>query len=331
MPELRLNIITRDWVVIATERARRPDEFASEKKEPQHLPAYDPSCPFCPGNEAKTVREVMRRGDGSKWKVRVVPNKFPALAADGERQRSGDGIYHSMTGVGFHEVIIDSTRHDLTTASMSVPEITDVLMVYRDRYAQIRQDPRMEAIIIFKNHGAVAGSSIIHPHSQLAATPVVPFQLRGRIAEAIRFFDENGECVFCRMLQEELAVGSRIIAGSEHFVVFHPYAALSPFHTWIFPRRHAASFDEATAEELADLAQTLKTLLLKLHVGLNDPPYNYAIRSIPTHETNAEYYHWYVTVIPRVTKTAGFEFGSGMFINTALPEESAAFLRSVKV
>lgn len=330
MPELRLNVITRDWVVMATERTRRPDEFAGEHRPHPGLPAHDSECPFCPGNEAMTEGELYSTQKGGQWALRVIANKYPALVASGERRRKGEGLFHVMDGVGFHEVVVEHPRHDRTLDSMTVGEVHDVLQAYRERYAAVRNDPRVEAVIIFKNHGEAAGTSLCHPHSQIAATPVVPFQVRSRLIESVRFFDEHGECIFCRVLREELGSGERVILESPHFVVFHPFAALSPFHTWIFPRRHAASFDDVTAEELLDFAQVLRRILRKLSRGLNDPPFNYAIRSVPVKEANPDYFHWYLTIIPRVTRTAGFEMGSGMFINTSLPEESAEFLRGVE-
>ena len=330
MPELRQNIITRDWVIIAKERARRPDEFASRKRRPTRA-AREPDCPFCPGNEHLTKREIYRVSGETGWKVRVVDNKYAALERDGERERRVNGIYRSMSAVGFHEVIIEHPRHDMTTALLSPPEVADILEAYRHRYTDISKDPRIEAIIIFKNHGEEAGTSLGHPHSQLAATPIVPTQVRGRVEEALRYFDELGECVFCKTLREELLVRDRIVFESEHFVAFIPYAALSPFHLWIFPRRHQSSYGDLMDGELDDLAVNLRTVLAKMYHGLNNPDFNYSIRSIPIRDHHTDYYHWYFTVIPRVSRTAGFEIGSGMYINAALPEESAKFLREVKV
>jgi UDPglucose--hexose-1-phosphate uridylyltransferase len=330
MPELRFNVITKDWVIIARERAKRPDQFALPKKEELPLPQFDPSCPFCPGNESHTEPEIARLGDNKGWRVRVMPNKYPALSAHGERTRSNEGMRISMNGVGLHEVIVDHRRHNMVFALMPPPDIEAVLRMYRQRYEECRKDERLEAIIIFKNHGESAGSSVIHTHSQLAATPVVTFQTRMRLEDAIRFYDQMGKCIFCQTMEEELSAKVRILHESKHFIAFHPYAALSPFHTWIFPRRHTPSFELATDEELVDLASTLKLLLARLYYGLNDPPFNYTIRSIPSRDRNTEYYHWYLSIIPRVTKTAGFEMGSGMYINSALPEESAEFLRNVQ-
>ncbi len=330
MPELRQNLITRDWVIIASERANRPNEF-KRSRELIAAPKYQADCPFCPGNEHLTGKELGRLGSSDRWTVRVVPNKFPALSSEGERLRKTHGIFRSMSGIGIHEVVVEHPRHDLTTALLSDAEVTDIITMYRMRYEAIRHDQRVEAIVIFKNHGESAGTSLYHPHSQIAATPVVPSQIRTRIDEAIRYFDDHGECLFCCTLREELASGERIIEEGKHFVAFHPYAALSPFHTWIFPRRHMSSFDSITEGEIPDFAHVLRTVLARFYHGLNDPDYNYVIRSIPTESKQTDYFHWYLTIIPHVSRTAGFELGTGMYINTALPEESAKFLRAVRL
>jgi UDPglucose--hexose-1-phosphate uridylyltransferase len=329
MPELRQNIITREWVIIAKERAKRPHEFAHARDPLPQLPPYDPTCPFCVGNEAMTVGETYRIPQNGSWRVRVVSNKYPALSQEGERVRHIDGIYRSMTGVGFHEVVVEHRRHDLSTALYSVDDIVCVLNAFLYRYQELKKDPRIEAVIIFKNHGESAGTSLQHPHAQIAATPIVPNQIRHRLDEAIRYFDETGECVFCVTLRSELRDGCRIISSNDHFVAFIPYAALSPFHLWIFPVRHISSFDEINGEEIQSLAAILKTVLLKLYRGLNNPDYNFSIRSIPARDGHREYFHWYLTIIPRIARTAGFEIGSGMYINPALPEDSAEFLRGV--
>jgi len=330
MPELRQNLITRDWVIIASERVNRPNEF-KRAKERLSLPRFQADCPFCPGNEHLTGREISRFGKGERWTLRAISNKFPALSPEGERVRKVHGMFRSMSGVGIHEVVVEHPRHDMTTALMADAEVADILTMYRTRYTAIRTDERIEAIVMFKNHGEAAGTSLYHPHSQIAATPVVPSQVRTRIDEAIRYFDDHGECLFCSTLREELASGERIIEEGRHFVAFQPYAALSPFHTWIFPRRHQSSFDDISSEEIPDLSRILRRLLARIYHGLNDPDYNYIIRSVPTDSKRTDYFHWYLTVVPRVSRTAGFELGTGMFINTALPEESAKFLRSVEV
>ncbi len=331
MAELRQNVVTREWVIINPERTKRPHQFAGKKPVETQLPMSEPECPFCVGNEHLTVNESFKISEGGNWRVRVVGNKFPAVESTGERVRKIDGIYRSMSAVGFHEVIIEHPLHNMTMALMPDEHVADILTAYRERYREIRWDERVESIIIFKNHGETAGTSLVHPHSQLVATPVVPSQIRNRMEEAMRYFDDTGECVCCRTIKDEINAGERIVYENENFVAFIPYAALSPFHTWIFPRRHSSSFDETTDLEIRDLARCLRAVLAKLHYGLNNPDFNYSIRSVPTRELHVEYFHWYFTLVPRVTKTAGFEIGSGMYVNSALPEQSAEFLRNVVV
>ena len=329
MSELRQNIITRDWVIIAPERAKRPYEYGLENQRKISLPAHRPDCPFCLGNEDSTGEETLCWSDDRGWRVRAVLNKYSALSPTGERIRHSQGSHRSISGVGAHEVIIEHPRHDLTTALLEIPDVANIIQVYQQRYLHFKTDPRVEAIIIFKNHGRGAGTSLEHPHSQLAATPVVPSQFRSRIADAVRYFDDGGECVFCETLRDELASGDRLIFENTHFVAFIPYAALSPFHIWIFPRRHSSCFEQITEPEILGLAEALQVVLAKLYYGLDNPDYNYTIRSLPSKQEQTPYFHWYIAIIPRLTQTAGFEMGSGMYINASQPEESAEYLRSI--
>ena len=332
MSHLRQNVITKDWVIFATERAKRPHEFARSLDDiPPELPIYKHNCPFCKGNENSSELESLRIEDQHGWRVRIIPNKYPALSPNGDRIRHSEGIHRSITGVGYHEVLIEHPDHNVTIALMEINDVINILKAYRQRYNAISQDNRIESVIIFKNHGEGAGTSLEHPHSQITATPVVPSQIRYRMIEAISYFDDMGECLFCYTLRDELNAKERIILETEHFVAFTPYAALSPFHMWVFPRRHSSCFGGITELELADLAYTLKTVLAKLFYGLNNPAYNYTIRSIPTDDKQSDYFHWYLAIVPRLSKAAGFELGSGMYINTAIPEDSAKFLRELDV
>jgi UDPglucose--hexose-1-phosphate uridylyltransferase len=330
MPELRYNVITREWVVIATERAKRPDQFV-RKEEKKRLPEHDPKCPFCPGNEAMTPPETYVVPDTKSWRVRVTPNKFAALSYEGERKRIVKGIRRTVTGVGIHEVIVETPAHNKTTALLSDHEVELVVQTYLNRFKFASSDPRIEQVTIFKNHGEAAGTSLEHPHSQMIAIPVITSQLRDRLSHALEHFDEYGECIFCRVLSQELEEGTRLVLETEHFVAFIQFATLTPFSMLIMPRRHMACFVEMRDAEAADLARILRRSLAKLYHGLGDPDFNYVVRTAPTEYSGVKYYHWYVSIIPRLTKMAGFELGSGMFINVSLPEENASFLRGVKV
>lgn len=333
MPEVRLNRITGDWVIIAKERARRPEEFRHEAKS-RVVPVHSETCPFCPGNEAMTPRETLRIvDDAGRWRVRAVPNKFSALTPEGSIEKKRDDFKECLTGVGLHEVIIESPLHDTTTALLPLDCVESILEAYRHRQLAFYNDERVEHVIIFKNHGEDAGTSLEHPHSQIVGTPVFPGQVMNRLNEAIRnyYYVNFGDCLYCNYMKGEKDDGSRIVCENDHFLGFVPYAALSPFHVWIYPKRHNACYGNVTDDEIAALARILKEVLLRLYVGLGNPDFNYVIRSLSPGGADAKYFHWYLAVVPRVTKAAGFELGTGMYINTSLPEESAGFLRDVPI
>lgn len=331
MPELRQNFFTKEWVIIATERAKRPEELATHRP-PQTVPSFVESCPFCPGNESKTPPELMRHPANTKepWAVRVIPNKFAALSSEVQPTRSLQHLRRRVEGFGFHEVIIDSPDHSSAMALLPEAQVAAILGVFKERYNFLQCDSRVHHVTIFKNHGADAGASMQHPHSQLIATPVIPSQVRHRLHEALRHYDDAGECMFCHMVEREIQDQTRIVLKSDRFVAMEVFASATPFATHIFPLRHMATFGEVTAAEIADLARVLQTLLARIYVGLENPDLNFTVRSGPSDYVGARHFHWYVSVIPRLTRTAGFELGSGMFINTVLPEAAAEFLRNIK-
>ena len=331
MSELRYNIVNREWVVIATERAKRPHDFVRPQKEVKSIPEFRPDCPFCPGKEGDLSDETFRIGSPNKWNTRSIYNKFPALSPKEKLVRNNDGIYHSISGYGIAEVIIENPKHNLNIALMSDEEVENIIKTYRSRYLSLRDKKDIEAVIIFRNHGPGAGTSLEHPHSQLIATPVVPPQIRNRVESAMAFFDVTGTCIFCSVLEQELAAKKRVVSENGTFVSFVPYAGAAPFVTWIFPSRHTPSFGDINDAEVKGLAAILKSTISKLYWGLNNPDYNYTIRSIPVKEDGNVYFHWYLTIVPRITMPAGFEVGSGIFINSSLPEESAEFLRNTKI
>lgn len=330
MPELRQNIATREWVIIATERARRPDQFVDPKHAlTETRPAHVAGCPFCVGNEHLTDAPTLVLPEQGAWQVRVVPNKFPALAQGEGLDRDFEGVRRRMSGFGVHEVLVDAPQHNATTALQTEQQVALGLGALATRGRALARDKRVQITVTFKNHGASAGMSLEHPHSQMLSLPVVPNHVRERLRDAAAHFDEAGTCVFCDMWREELGLGSRVILENEHFVAFVPYAAFSPFHTWIVPKRHMPLFIQTEPAELEALGAALRSVLRSFYFGLHDPDFNFVVRSAPYHEERSQSFHWYLSVVPRLTRTAGFEIGSGMYINTSLPEDSARFLREV--
>ena len=331
MPTLRQDPTTKEWVIFATERAKRSHDFVKHAS-PRKAKGSKATCPFCPGNEASTPPEifVFPTGGNSRWSVRVVSNKFAALAPGGTTEHKEVGtIYHEMDGVGTHEVIIETPEHDQTLALMPETQIVDVLRAYQERYHRLREEAWAKLILIFRNHGESAGTSLEHPHSQLIATPVVPKDIRRKYEVATTYYDHTGRCLYCDVLKQEMALRKRLVIETERFLVFHPFASRFPFETWIGPKKHQPSFGKVSEQDLSELAHVLKLTLESLHEALGDPDYNYIIHSAPVEDEQKSYYLWHIQIIPRLTKVAGFELGSGMSINTALPEETAKFMREV--
>jgi|SRR5271165_7190 len=332
MPELRQNFATKEWVVIATERARRPEQMV-QHRDKKKLEPFVASCPFCPGNEKLTPPEILRVPTSAAvpWHVRVIPNKFAALSRDVEPTRTVHRSRRTVNGFGMHDVVVETPDHAQIMALMPDSYVAEILRVYKTRYDELSLDPRIAHITIFKNHGADAGTSLEHPHSQLIATPVISHQVRERFQHAMRHYDDYGECMFCQEIKEELEEQTRVVMASEHFVAMELFASAAPFSTHIYPRRHMASFGDISTNEINDLARMLRGMLAKLYHGLQDPDFNFTLRSAPAENFGVRYFHWYVSIIPRLTRVAGFELGSGMFINTVLPEDAAEFLRKVEV
>lgn len=325
MSELRQDPTTRNWVIIAPERSRRPSTFR-ERRERQLAEAD--GCPFCPGREAETPGALWQLSDSAgAWRVRVIPNKFPALVEGGQRRRriTPQGFV-GVDGVGRHEVVIESRDHDADLATADPALVRDVLAAYRDRYRALRAD-RAALIVVFRNHGPGAGTSLAHPHSQIVAAPIVPYHIRHRLAVAEQHYDDLGTCLYLDIIEREVGDGRRIVLANDRFVAFQPYASTSPFETWILPRAHQASFGDATDEALDALAPLLRAVLAGLRRELDDPDYNYVINSAPPGEEAHEYFIWHLRIVPRLASPAGFELGSGIRINPSSPEAAAAALR----
>ena len=329
MPKLRKDPITGRWVIIATDRAKRPTDFVREKVQ-IHGSGF---CTFCSGNEAKTPPEILayRRNGGQPntagWSLRVVANKFPALGIEGTLNRQGEGLYDKMNGIGAHEVIIETPEHRLTLATMPVRAVEDVLWAYRDRILDLKKDRRFKYVLIFKNHGDAAGASLEHTHSQLIALPVVPKRVREEVDSAKEYYSYKERCIFCDIIRQEMEDGVRMIAENPCFIAMAPYAPRFPFEMWIVPKVHQSAFEESQKHEFEQLAAMLKDMLTRLDVVLDSPAYNHIVHTSPIPEASNDYYHWHLEIMPKLTKVAGFEWGTGFYINPTPPEESTKFLR----
>ena len=339
MPQLRKDPIFNRWVIISTERARRPKDFVFEKRGE----AKGGFCPFCEGNESKTPPEIISfrkagtRANEPGWWLRVIPNKYPALAIEGDLSRKGIGMFDQMNGVGAHEVIVETTRHIIDIAELSESEIAEVILSYQMRSLDLKNDPRFRYVLIFKNCGEGAGASLEHSHSQIIATPVTPKRVREELLGAAQHYRLKERCIFCDIIEQELDSGKRLIQESHDFLVLSPFAACFPFETWILPKRHHPDFDQMTEAERKDLAVILKKTLYRINQALDKPPYNYLIHTAPNRVPRSGYwqtidkdYHWRLEILPRVTGIAGFEWGTGFYINPTPPEDAAEYLRSIE-
>jgi UDPglucose--hexose-1-phosphate uridylyltransferase len=333
VPELRKDPVTGRWVIISTDRQKRPNDFRLEKSATTGREC----CPFCPGHEAMTPPEILSyRQNGSApntpgWDLRVVPNKYPALQVEGTIDREGEGLFDRMNGIGAHEVIIETPDHDRSLALMSEPEIERVLWAFRERMIDLKQDHRLRYVLVFKNQGAAAGATLEHPHSQLIALPIVPDFVRDELEGARAHYRVKERCVYCDIVHQEVRDGRRVIQENADSVALAPFAPRFAFETWLLPKRHGARYETAARHEYESLARLLKAVLQRLDRALESPPYNLIIHTAPFSEEVSELYHWHIEIMPKLTRVAGFEWGTGFYINPTPPEEAARVLRAVKL
>lgn len=338
MPELRRDPVVGYWTIISTERSRRPVEV-----KPRDL-VEERQCPFCEGRETETTDEVYAirkpdsRPNGPHWQVRAINSKVPILSTHSEFDRFGRGMYDLMHGVGAHEVIIESPKHAHSLDELSAIEIERVIEVYVQRINSLEKDQRFKYALLFKNHGLISGSArdiIRHTRSQLIATPITPKRVKEELVATKGYYDRRERCVFCDILRQELEDRSRVVSQNKSFFAFCPFASRSPFETWILPKKHCADFGKLDPSFFSDLASLLKECLSKIRLLLNDPPYNMILHTAPFRhkkkegywKTIEEDYHWYLQISPRLARDAGFEWGTGIYINPTPPEDAAQLLK----
>lgn len=332
MAELRKDPIVDRWVIISTERGKRPRDYPSPNPSRQRG-----FCPFCIGNENKTPPEIMAfRKSGSApntpdWNLRVVPNKFPALEIMGDIDRAGEGMFDKMTGFGAHEVIIETPDHDLGLEDLPEKSIEDCFWAFRQRIIDLKKDERFRYVLVFKNHGEAAGATLEHSHSQLIALPIIPELVSEELYGAKRHFEYKERCIFCDIIVQERGDGRRVVMENENFIALCPFAPRFPFETWVLPKYHSPYFENEGSGEFSDLANIIKDILLKMKKALGQPPYNFVLHTSPIDKNNNDYFHWHVEIMPKLTKMAGFEQGTGFYINPTLPEVAANTLREIKI
>lgn len=335
MQQLRRDPVIGRWIIVNYDQVTEPADYNSESVQRKRIGKF---CPFCPGGEDKTPPEIyVDRSPYSKpnepgWNLRVIANKFPALRIEGDLERQGIGIYDQMNGVGAHEVIIETPDHLKDIADMSREEVAKIILAYKHRCVDLKKDRRFEYIIIFKNHGASAGASLEHSHSQLIALPIIPKKAKEFLRGAEQYYGYKERCVYCDIIRQELDEKERLVSENEHFVAFVPFASCSPFETWIIPKMHNSQFFHITEETISSLAAMLQEVLWRLKKVLTDPPFNFIINTAPIqHDQELEFYHWYIEIVPKLTRSAGFEWGTGFYINPTPPEKAALWLREVNL
>ncbi len=332
MPELRKDPISGGWVIIAVERGKRPTDFTP----PAVQRRKGGFCPFCPGNEYTTPSEIMAFRPSSTppntsgWTLRVMPNKFPALQIYGDLNRYGEGIFDKMNGIGAHEVIVETPDHQLSLSTMPLKAVEDVLWAYYLRLSDLKKDVRLKYGLIFKNEGDAAGASLEHSHTQLIALPIVPKLVKEEVDSSRQYFGFKERCIFCDVINQETWSGKRVIYENSGYVAIAPFAPRAPFETWILPKKHESAF-YPPGKSFAALAEALQRVLKQMDRILDTPPYNFVIHTSPFTEEVNEYYHWHIELMPKLTNIAGFEWGSGFYINPTLPEEAARFMREAKI
>ncbi len=312
-PQLRFDIVSKDWVIISPKRAKRPKSIDSKK-----------ICPFCKIKKEKPILFVRNSSD---WKVAVIPNKYPALSPKGEpNEKTEGGIYKKMRAIGFHEVVV-TRDHNRSIAKFSLDEVFCLFLAYKKRYNSLKKKKYVNYISIFHNHGKKAGASVLHPHSQIITTPLIDSDLEKALYSSKDYFEKKGECIYCRMSAWEMKVKERIVFENEDFIAITPFASKLSFQVIVSPKKHNPYFEKSTDKELKKLSEVFLSVIKKIDKVLESPDYNFYLHSAPCDNKNHDYYHYHWTIIPRGSVFAGFEVGTKIEISGILPEDAAKYLR----
>lgn len=331
MPELRKDPVLGRWIIIAKERSKRPTDFVVEE-----FKSKGGFCPLCPGHEKTTPSEVLVYGRGqgmpansSDWKLRVVPNKYPALIIEGELDKQGEGLYDRMNGIGAHEVVVESPGHETRFSDLPHESMFLVLKAFRDRIRDLAKDERFRYVMVFKNHGRAAGASLEHSHSQLVALPILPRMVTSELDGSLSYFKYKDRCIFCDIIRQEIQQDIRLVCQNDKFVTLTPFAPRTPFEMWIMPKRHSSSYTDQDDQSMAALTDIFSETLRRLDACIPNVPYNFVLHTQPLRSQPLDYYHWHFEIVPKLSSIAGFEWGSGFYINSMPPEDTCRYLREV--
>jgi len=330
MAEFRKDPITGRWVIIAAQRAHRPRQLGAASDARQDEP-----CPFCAGNEAMTppelwaARDANTRADTPGWNVRVVPNKYPAVQSTGQWSTEGNSFYESRSGIGAHEVIVESPNHAIDIGALSEHEIANVLRAYRERMRALRTERRWRYLLVYKNQGDRAGATLEHIHSQLIALPHVPRDAADELNGALAHYSATKCCIYCEIIERETGEPQRVVFSHENFIALCPFAPRFAYETWLLPKTHAAAFEKSSDQDLLGCGRALHEIVARLNRALDNPPFNYFLHSAPTDDSAGRHYHWHWEILPQLSRAAGFELASGSHINSVAPEDAAKLLRDV--
>jgi len=330
MSELRKDPIVDRWVIISDDTIRSP--YIPDETD---APANDIICPFCAGNEHLCPPEILAnrpydsQPNDSRWNLRVIPNRSPILVVEEDLKRLGEGIYDKITGIGANEVIIESPVHDIRQSQMEHVDIENLFWAYRDRIIDLKKDHRIRYVLIYKNHGALAGATLDHSYSLLTGVPIIPRGILDEIEGSRRHFEYKERCIYCDIIRQEIQLESRVVSETQYFIAIEPFAPRLPFETWILPKRHTSRYEEIEPMEVHEFASIFKKVMGRLDAGLNNPAYNYTIHTSPFDDGCEDFYHWHLEILPRIIHRTGLEWGADLYVNSTSPEDAAKFLRNL--